>query len=103
MTAMLKGVYIPADSQFPKHLHGIGMRIEAKWPSARTLRRAQAQRRANAPKEVWCRLGPTIFRNHFVILLVLLLRLFVFRLVDCCVVSTDRGCRGRMAFGFGLF
>jgi intermediate cleaving peptidase 55 len=22
------GVYVPADSQFPKHFHGLGMRIE---------------------------------------------------------------------------
>lgn len=58
---MLKGVYIPADSQFPKHFHGIGMRIEAKWPSARTLRRAQAQRRANAPKEVWSVVSGLLF------------------------------------------
>jgi intermediate cleaving peptidase 55 len=25
---MFKGVYVPADPQFPKHFHGLGMRIE---------------------------------------------------------------------------
>ncbi len=43
------GVYVPADPQFPKHFHGLGMRIEdevlvgAEHPVVLS---------ANAPKEV---------------------------------------------------
>jgi Xaa-Pro aminopeptidase len=52
VTTTLKGVYVPADPQFPKHFHGLGMRIEdevvvgAEHPIVLS---------ANAPKEV-CRL-----------------------------------------------
>lgn len=28
LTHLIKGVYVPADPQFPKHFHGLGMRIE---------------------------------------------------------------------------
>jgi len=43
------GVYVPADPQFPKHFHGLGMRIEdevlvgAEHPVVLS---------ANAPKEI---------------------------------------------------
>jgi hypothetical protein len=45
-----QGVYVPADPQFPKHFHGLGMRIEdevlvgAEHPVVLS---------ASAPKEVW--------------------------------------------------
>ena len=48
-TSPVTGVYVPADPQFPKHFHGLGMRIEdevlvgAEHPVVLS---------ANAPKEV---------------------------------------------------
>ena len=63
----LKGVYVPADPQFPKHFHGIGMRIEdevvvgAEHPIVLS---------ANAPKEV-CRPASSPHR--------------ISSLADCCV------------------
>jgi hypothetical protein len=53
------GVYVPADPQFPKHFHGLGMRIEdevlvgAEHPVVLS---------ASAPKEV-CLPNPSPFRS----------------------------------------
>jgi len=52
---VFKGVYVPADPQFPKHFHGLGMRIEdevlvgAEHPVVLS---------ASAPKEVRFARGP---------------------------------------------
>jgi hypothetical protein len=72
---MSKGVYVPADPQFPKHFHGIGIRIEdevvigAEHPVVLS---------ANAPKEV-CRSRAHSFFFTIILFcsfLLVLLRLF---------------------------
>ena len=98
MAAMSKGVYVPADPQFPRHFHGIGIRIEdevvvgAEHPVVLS---------ANAPKEV-C---PS--RAHYFLFTIFSFDapspLPISSLADCRVVLTDRGCRGRVPGSIGLW
>ena len=67
---MSKGVYVPADPQFPKHFHGIGIRIEdevvvgAEHPVVLS---------ASAPKEVCrSRAHSFLFSQSFLLVLLFL-------------------------------
>jgi intermediate cleaving peptidase 55 len=79
-----KGVYVPADPQFPKHFHGLGMRIEdevlvgAEHPVVLS---------ASAPKEVRFALGPGAL--YFRLLADLLRQ----------IEDVEGACQGALGFG----